>query len=257
MRREPVDEFVSNRWADAKNVLRSLDSQFVERMESTHRFQIAGLVVPSTYGGQLSPLNRLPAQWHRLLEACFELSTQLTLLNACVMGLSASSLTGLSPHDAGVQAMFHLRSWFIHATSLTEACENVIEKSANAYIKNSKQSRQIARKYRGNVYELAKKNIENQRNEYTHLANTPWGKVATERGLWESIVSIGMTPPSMLQDSFWIFQGERGKNGFYEPLLNQLTDNLCESLGMILLELEGEISKVTRENADAEWQGAS
>ena len=236
-----IDTFVTNRWSDAKEVLRRLDSPYVQRMESTHRMQTAGLVVPNTWGESRTPTQRLPAGWHRLLEACFELSTQSTFLKVSVKSLSASSLAEFSMEEAGVQAMFHLRSWYIHATSLTETCEDAINSTVDLYVEETSRVKQLKRDYKGRVYQRAKQPIESQRNGYVHLAKRPWGKVATERNIWEGAVSIDMVPQSLLEDSFWLFEGQRGKDGFFEPIIDLLTSHLYMTLGEILGELESEI----------------
>ena len=241
MTSDTVDAFVANRWADAKKVLTDLDSRFVERMETTHRLQTAGFVATSTWGDWRTPGKRLSKRWHRLLEACFDLCLQLKLLQVSADSLSASSFKELSTEEAGMRAVYHFRSWFIHAISLTEKCDTVIDRTVEAYVRDRKRSKLMKATLRKKVREQAKQNIEKQRNDFVHAGRGSWEIAPTEQQMWEGVVSIGMPPQSMLEESFWPSQGRRGMGGFFEPLFDHLTTELCRKLGRILSELESEL----------------
>ena len=115
-----IDAFVNHRWEDAKEALRKLDSDFVSRLESEHRLQTLGLGMPQQYSAGDRPKRLLSKKWHHLLEACLELTMQARNVQVAATSLTADENAGLSSYEAGTRADYHFRSWFIHATALTE-----------------------------------------------------------------------------------------------------------------------------------------
>ena len=69
-----IDDFLDRRWADAKEVLRNLDGDFVQRFESEVQLQALGLETPWAPNVDRVSLQRLASEWHRILEVCLELS---------------------------------------------------------------------------------------------------------------------------------------------------------------------------------------
>ena len=75
-----IDDFVSHRFADAKEELRKLDPGYVGDIECIVRVENSGQESPllpvdeNSIQQKLTPKKRLPKAWHRLLEACHELA---------------------------------------------------------------------------------------------------------------------------------------------------------------------------------------
>ena len=99
-----IDDFVDRRWQDAKHTLRRLDRGFVDKLESTVRLQSMGLSTPWPIDIEAKPEGRLPKQWHRLLEACLELTMEVSRLEVSAQSLGADAHEGIP-----------LRTEFVHA----------------------------------------------------------------------------------------------------------------------------------------------
>ena len=60
--------------------LSKLDRDFISELESTVRLQAVGLTTPWEPDVGRRPRQRLSSKWHRLLEACLELTMQASIL---------------------------------------------------------------------------------------------------------------------------------------------------------------------------------
>ena len=107
-----IDDFVNQRWQDAKRTLRRLDSGFVEKVESTVRLESVGLCTPWPADIGDVPRRRLSKQWHGLLEAWLELSMEVSRLEVSAHSLGADAYQDMDPVDVGKRVDYHLSSWF-------------------------------------------------------------------------------------------------------------------------------------------------
>ena len=235
-----IDDFVSHRWADAKEALRKLDSDFVSRLESEHRLQTLGLGMPQQYSVGRSPKRPLSKKWHHLLEACSELAMQVWNVQAAAIGLTPEANTGQSSYEAGIRADYHFRSWFIHATALTERTDDMIRKTAEVYITEPEKRKEVTKSHQASVYQQITKYISRQRNDYVH-PNRSWVSGHTEDGLWEGNVVIGMTPSKFLDEFHYPAQGKDLLVGKFDGYVVE-TAKILECIGEILKELEADIA---------------
>ena len=88
-----IDDFVNHRWADAKEALRQLDPDYVNRLESTARLQRVGLEHPFPADMKEQPKKRLSKEWHHPLEPILKTKSLITR-------------KGSSREEAGVEAKF-------------------------------------------------------------------------------------------------------------------------------------------------------
>ena len=235
-----IDDFVNHRWQDAKEELRKLDSDFVTRLESEHRLQRLGLGMPLQYSVGDKPKQQLPTKWHRLLESCLELTMQARNVQVASTCLTAKANSGLSSYEAGMRADYNFRSWFIHATALTERTDDVINKTTEVYITEPERRTNVARCHRTSVFQKIREQIKQQRESYVHGAVRSWASSITEDQLWEGEIAIGMTPTKSL-DEFWHpTRGEETKDGKYDGFVAE-TMNTLDCVGTILQELEADL----------------
>ena len=202
-----IDDYVSHRWEDAKEALRKLDGEFVNRSESEHRLQTLGLDMPQLYSAGDRPKRLLSKKWHHLLEACLELTMQAWNVQVAATSLTAKANVGMSSYEAGLRADYYFRSWFIHATALTERTDDVIRKATDVYIAEPAMRKEVAKRHKTSVYQQITNRIDRQRNDYVH-ARRSWAKALTEDQLWEGQVTIGMTPAKFLEEFHYPAQGK-------------------------------------------------
>ena len=148
-----IDDFVNHRWADAKEALRKLEADFVERSENTVNLQRMGLSPPWQADGQETPMSQLPKEWHRLLEACVEIVLQRTRLQVATHGLSAVGNSDLSKFEAGKQQTYHFGSWFIYANTLAERTGDIVRRTSELYVSDPPLAKELTKRYKESVRE--------------------------------------------------------------------------------------------------------
>ena len=236
-----IDDFVNHRWADAKAKLRELDQDFVDKYESEVRLQTIGLATPWRPDTGRVPAQRLSSEWHRLLEACYTLTRQESIVKTSALNLTADANHGLPLLEVGRHFDYHFRSLFIHIVALAECTEEVIRRTTKVYVPNGKTKTCLDKRLCRRVYkEVTKHHIE-QRNDYIHGARGSWEKGTTEDQLWEFIVAIGKTPRNHFDDFEYMTKGCNIMSGKYDVYV-VATTNYCDRLGSILEELEANIS---------------
>ena len=235
-----IDDFVEHRWADAKAVLRKLDGRFVDHLESAVRLEALELTTPWPDIVQRRPRQRLSTEWHRLLEACFELTMQARILQVSAVSLTTDANRGMPRDEIGRRASYHFRSWFIHTNTLAERANAVIGCTTEVYLADRGAGTELARRQKERVRQEVIERFKEQRHEYAHGARRSWGSAMTEDQYWESNVSIGMLPQIFLDDFHYPGEGERLESGKYE-LFAAETQVVFDCLGGILLELESEL----------------
>ena len=233
-----IDDFINHRFTDAKIVLRQFDRDFVDQIESTHRLETIGLTGPWPSVVQHKPKQRLSSGWHRLLEACHELTVQASILQVSAASLTAGANEGIPRVEIGRRANYHFNSWFIHTSALAERADKAIRCTTEVYVEDSGACTQIVTRYRKRVHEVTEPYKE-LRNEFVH-AGKSWSNALTEGQFWEGNVSVGMTPQRFLDEFYYPGEADRLKSGKYE-LFAAETKVVFDCLGGILMELESEL----------------
>ena len=239
-----IEDFMNHRWADAKEVLRQLDSDFVDKLENDVRLGILRLVSPPRREVIGRPKQRLSPQWHRLLEACYELVRQVDILSASVACLTEDGSKGSDPIEIAKQHDYHFRSWVIHAFTLCDHTDEVIKWSTKAYISDSTEQKNITARHRESVKREIQNRLRKLRNDYVHPANRSWSEAVTKKGYWEGCVALGITPRKHLEEFYYSDEAKRVSPGIYSEAVTE-TERIFECLGSILHELEADISKET------------
>ena len=237
-----IDDFVNHRWQDAKEQLRKLDPDFVNRTETIVRLERAGLEPPWTSATvEQQPKQQLSRKWHRLLEVCHGLTTEKSLFEGTAGGLTATANYGLPPVEAGRRFFQHTESWFAHAKTLTEYADRVIDSTVEVYALKP----EIRTKLKERIYkEVTKEGIEGPRNAFIHPQNPPWSsRGITEAGLWERSVAGGLTPHDSLIEYIFPLFGNRLMSGEYYEAFVTRTAEICSAIGSILYELEANIAE--------------
>ncbi len=236
-----IGDFVDNRWTDAKEELRKLDSDFVSKLESEHRLQTLGLGMPQQYSVGNRPKRPLAKEWHRLLEDCDELVMQETILQTVVDCFIDDSNRGLPPVAVGKRFFYHMHSWFIHADTLIERTQSVIRKTTYLYIPNRKAAHKIAKRHCNAVSnnQLYKK-IGEQRNQFAHGTTRSWGQGVTEEKLWEGSVAFGMTP--QLNFDQFLYPNREKVTKSYGLVVDGATKGMLDHIGEILHAFEMDIA---------------
>ena len=221
------DDFVNNRWMDARERLRQLDPNFVNDLESTVRLQnldldtseqVFGLFAPvyrsdlatPTWGWRpiqsdysivaRKPRRPLSTEWHKLLDGCHELIMQVSILHTAAEYLNADSYQGKSHTEIGKSDVYHWRSWFIHAKALAERVVGVIELTIGLYIEGQSKQRELIRNYRDSVHEQVATRVERQRQDFVHANRPRWAKNTTTEGLWEGELAADSTIHRSLEE---------------------------------------------------------
>ena len=103
-----IDDFVRNRWADAKEALRELDPDYVSTMETLLGLDRSGLLAPPDMVAKSDkqPRKRLSKRWHGLLEACFELTVITRNYLICYGNLTSEAVRRMDDVEAGRLFMF-------------------------------------------------------------------------------------------------------------------------------------------------------
>ena len=231
-----IDQFIERRWGDAKEVLRGLDSEFVARLESDLEAKDPPLFVPAPTKLDTSPRQRLPKEWHLLLESCDELGRQSNLLKAAGSNLTARANAHMNPAKAGASVDYHLRSWIIHASALVERGDDTIRKTVALYLVDRAAVTSIAKRFTQDTRENITQAIESQRNDFLH-ARPSWSNALTSEEQWEGLVAIGMTPRLFESDFRHPLQGERVLTGYFDDMAVNAA-LVIEKLGTVLIALE-------------------
>ena len=239
-----IEDFVSHRWEDAKAELKKRDPEFVGKAESEHRLNKLGLYAPQhPLGIEDFSIRRLSKPWHRLLEACFELTMQAEHVETAAVYLTACANRQLAHIEIGKRSSYHLRSWFIHAHTLGERTQSVIQKTAQVYVPDPKSVNKLASLYGKRAYQDIIGPIRSRRNQYAHGKtdqSRSWAKGITEDEGWEGLVAIGMTPQMHRTEFGYPTEANDVLSGKYEHFMDATTE-IFGIVGSILHDLEAEI----------------
>ena len=242
-----INDFVEHRWAHAREELRKLDPDYVRKIETRGQSE----------EDWLTPASGLPSKWHDLLAACDELYLLATMVQAAAAGLTPFPyLHGdLSSADIGQLSTYNGRSWFVHAKALAERAKDVICKTTQVYISDSRMAIAIFERH----CEAVRRRMENYRaqfewegtiaelrHEFAHGNKPSWARVMTEIDddhgyLWEAFIARDLTPQRRLEEGFFSTIGEKTSSGDYSLAVED-TKGVFDRLACILYELEGDIA---------------
>ncbi len=242
-----IGEFVDRRWADAKEELRKQDPDYVRTIETRGQSE----------QDWLTPTSGLPSKWHDLLASCDELHLLASMVQAAAMGLTPypylhGDLTSVA---VGQLSTYNGRSWFVHAKALAERAKDVIHKTVEVYICDSRAAKEMAERHCKAVrcrVEAHRVQFEQEgtirelRNEFAHGNEPSWARVIAEIDddhgyLWEAFIARGLTPRRRLEEGFFSTIGEKTSSGEYSLAIED-TKELFERIAYILHELEEDIS---------------
>ena len=235
-----IEDFIVHRWVDAKEALRERDPEFVGWSENTVGLSRIGLTTPWSVDGRETPKKPLPKEWHRLLEACVELVLQRTCLQVAAEGLHNGNNSKLSILEAGKSQSYHVRSWVIHADTIAERTNDVIQKTSDLYVTDPYQAGEVAKRHKASVKKTLTAHVRASRNEYAHGTTRSWSQALTKERHWERAVAIGVTPKDFLDEYFYSPQGQKTIDGTYY-FIAPLTTEMVRNLGMILHHLEEDL----------------
>ena len=226
-----IDDFVNNRWLDAKDRIRELAPSFVEEFESSD--------YPEELIRNLVPRRRLSKEWHRLLEACLSLTEQASIVLMATHYLNALVSEDLSHWLAGGQAIYHEYSWIIHVDTLCARVDCVVERAAKTYISDHKTRDAIEKRHREAV-RVVRENVRELRNEMVHGNSRVGIERITDDRLWEGLIAAGLTAQVFLDEHHYPNMGYMVKEteGTWYPK----TALYLQELGSILGELEKDIA---------------
>ena len=235
---------MNHRWTDASEALRKIDSDFVITLESDMRLDRLGLTPPFRREIIGTPKQPLSTNWHRLLEACFEVIRQTDILKASANCLNEWNEFGMNSVGIARQRNYHFRSWVIHAAVLCENSENVVDWSTKVYLPDTGKRKDVLDGCKAIVDREIRDRLSPIRNGFVHpmTKNRSWSKAATDLGYWEGLVALGMTPRKHLDE----FNYQSEANEVSLEILREAateTERIIELLGSLLLRIESDISK--------------
>ena len=233
-----IDDFVNQRWEDAKQALRDIDPDYVRNLESEDRLEIQGLHYPKAFSVGSNSRHPLSKEWHHLLEACQELIIQTQLLRLSAVYLTSDANKNRHQHEAGKLADYHFRSWFILATTLAERMNRVISKTSQVYLAEGSSRNKVVKHFREHIKPFIEE-LKELRNGYLHPSRSETQEI-TKDGLWEGLVTLGITPTIFLNQFHYPSQAERVLSGKYD-IFARRTDEILICLGNILHDLEKDL----------------
>ena len=247
-----IEDFISHRWADAKEELRKLDPSFVAKYEevavkanaedSTLSMPNPTLWLPGQglvdFFVHREPINRLSENWYRLFEGCFSLADQATIVRTAAKHMTAQMYQSFLGDDVGMVANYHFHSWVIHLKTLCDRVEYVGKRTTRLYVSDPK-ARKDSEKGLENSLRLLKAKIETLRHEFAHGKSDFAVKGMTELNLWEKHIAVGFTVESLLDRAH--ANMENGiKHGLYDRCVDE-AERYFSDLGLMLYELEQDI----------------
>ena len=172
---------------------------------------------------------------------------QKDILEASAEYVADSGIEEMHPIDFARKRDYHFRSWVIHADTLCESVQHVIGQSTGVYIADAGERKSVS----GPLTERVKCEIRNHlndiRNDYVHPARRSWSEATTGEGYWEGCVALGMTPRKHLDEFYYPMETESVYSEIYVEALAE-TERILERIGLILSELERNISELTCDN---------
>ena len=163
-----IDDFIAHRWADAREVLRGMDPEYVEVFERKTDVSAERQRVTHPIDATDKPRRSLPGEWHRILESCEQLSMQISPVEMAADGLHSVAAIGLDPIETGKRSDYHIRSWFVHMSALVERVQEVAGLTARLYVMDAQAAKGISDTWKSRVGEQIGKHVAVLRNDFVH-----------------------------------------------------------------------------------------
>ena len=236
-----IDDFITNRWADAKEVLRKLDPDFVVRLGTRLRMDRIKLSLPSDMYAQSEkpPRKRLPKRWHDLLEACFELTMITRNYQTSTSNMTSEAVSGMNDDEAGKLFVYSHYTWVFYQDAVLEHIKTVISLVSRIYGVREGTANQLKECYHKKADAL-KKRTEKGRHAIAHGGGFI-SRGLTEDQWWENSVAIGLLPGYLLDESVYVERGKRLHSGYYDELIKTGSQAFLDDVARILHEFEQEI----------------
>ena len=244
-----IKDFVDHRWEDAKTKLTQLDRNFVHTVETAVNLEKLGLVSASPPRGDYKPQKSLPTVWHDLLEECSELTTREWILRTSADCLTSAVNQQMDLEEAGKRSIYHFRSWFAHAKSLSEEAYKVGVLTSKVYLKEGASREKINREFKEVLRREVDVLVSEQRNTYLHGRGKSWYRGITEEDGWEEMIAAGMTPEKFLTEFEHPTEGvhlQAGKHNAFACL----TVTVTGKIGVALEGLETAIAGFCSANGE-------
>ena len=237
-----IEDFVSNRWSDAKEALRKLDPDFVDRLDSLARLERMQLYMPPDWIGteHQIPKKRLSKEWHDLLEACFELIIQARDYRTAISNMASETSRGLSDLEVGKQFAYNFRVWALYQHAIVEHVKTVISFAVKIY-PSGKESRNQLKKRHHRKADTLKERIEADRQAIVHGGGLT-SQELTKDQWWEGGVAIGMLPGHVLDEFVYEESGRAIKAGRYDAMLPP-SRLFLDALAKVLHDFEDAIAR--------------
>lgn len=224
-----INNFMANRWAEAKEILSQQDSAFVKTIGVYDALRgEMGLTLPDN---PPTPSFRLEPRWYDLLESTMDISQHLRRLELTVSKVDSAA----NRRDA----IYYFNTWVQDIWSLCEKICRLISVSCSLYSLGKRKE-----KYRQEVKVKVQDKAGQMRHALVHGADEQGkgfginARAITEDRLWELGVALG--PDNIPQaDSFnqeapsWLRQNKA------------VTLDILATLGSILFGLDQDIAALT------------
>lgn len=237
-----IDDFVSNRWADAKEALRKLDCEFVDQLDAVVRLQRLDLWAPPDMYAQSEkpPWKRLPKEWHELLEECFELTVMIRNYQTCTSNMTSEAAKGMSDIEAGRLFMYSFYTWVLYQDAVIDHTKAVISLASKIYRSPKLTPNQLKKHYYDKANTLKRKATKEKRNAVAHGKEGFISQGLTEDQLWENNVVIGILPHHVI-DNHYEESGRRVHSGYYDKIMSIGPQGFLEEISNLLHSFEKEI----------------
>ena len=236
-----IDDFVSNRWADAKEALRKLDPDFVDLMDSLRSMERMDLWAPPDMHSKSEkpPKKLLPKKWHELLEACFELTVITRHYQDSVRNMTSLAVKEMSDFEAGRLFMYSFYTWVFYQDAVIEHTKTAFSLTVKIYKSPGQTPNQLKKRYHQEVDTL-KKATEETRNAIVHGGGFI-SRALTEDRWWEHSVAIGILPCRLLDEFHYVERGQKVHSGYYDEIMETGPQVFLEEVARILHDFEQEI----------------
>ena len=232
-----IEDFVHHRWADGKEALRALDSEFVGTMETRLAIESIHLFAPPDMiaRSEKQPTKRLSKDWHKLLEACFELTVITRNYQACYRTLSSEATHGMDDVEAGKAFVYGFYTGVTYQDEVIQHIKTVISYVSKVYgVPNQRK------KHCHELADVLKKQTDDARNAIAHGGGFIAQALTTEQW-WEVSVALGMNPSYLLDEQVYAERGKRLRSGAYDAIIKAGTQQFLEKVASLLHDFEQEL----------------
>ena len=225
-----IDDFVHNRWADAKEALRELDSDFVSTMETLLAMERSGLWAPPEMVAKSDkqPRIRLSKRWHELLEACFELTVITRNYQECYRNLTSEAIRTMDDVGAGRLFMYGFYTGVFYQDAVIQHTKTVISYVSRVYMVPNQR-----KKLYHELADTLKKQTDEARNAITHGGGFV-AQALTANQWWEVSAAVGIYPSYLLDEHHYAERGKSLHSGAYDPIMKTGPQEFLDKVASLL-----------------------